>query len=99
MVKFQKVWHPCRFEKPTSHTTIIKRLKTAAENCGIKGYSLHSGRRGGATELVKNSAEKGINFVQRLLEIGGRWAPNSSSAKEYIDQTLLLKINADTLNK
>ena len=74
-------------------------MKSAAKNCGIKGYSLHSGRRGGATDLVKKSAEKGIDFTERVLQIAGRWVPNSSSAKEYIDEVLLLKINAETLNK
>ena len=68
---------------------MLKRLKSTAQICGVKGYSLHSGRRGDATELVKNSAEKGMDFVQKLLEIGGRWAPNSSSAKEYVDQALI----------
>lgn len=99
LVKFQKVWHPCRFEKPASYSTILKWLKSTAISCGIQGYFLYSDRRGSATELVKNSAEKGIDFVQRILEIEGRWAPNSSSAKEYLDNVLLLKINAETLNK
>ena len=99
MVKFQKIWHPCRFEKPASYSTLLGRLKSAAENCGIKGFSLHSGRRGGATDLVKKSAEKGIDFAERVLQIGGRWAPNSSSAKEYVDEVLMLKFNAEILNK
>ena len=49
--------------------------------------------------MVKKSAEKGIDFTERVLQIAGRWAQNSSSAKEYIDDVLLLKINAEILNK
>ena len=66
--------------------------------CGIQNFSLHSGRRGRATALVMRSADKGLDFAERALQVGGRWAPNSTSARQYVDDLFLLQSNAELLN-
>ncbi len=58
---------------------------------------MHSSRRGAASALVKASAEKGADYIDRLLQAAGRWAKGSASAGRYIDELLLLTKSADII--
>ena len=94
---WKKHWIPNRVDAPVSYKSVLTRLKKVATGLGIKKYGLHSSRRGAATTLVKASAEKGIDFADRMLQAAGRWAKGSSSAGDYIQELLLLTKGADII--
>ena len=70
-----------------------KWIKTMAALAGIKGdFAVHSGRRGGATDMFK------AGLTERLIKAAGRWRTDKAMNR-YIDDEQALRLCAGVTKK